>query len=364
MKTSKQFENFYDSTPILYCTVDAKGIILDCNAACANNLGWNKAELHGNSIFDHVASESSLGTMRDILARWNEDGSVPNKEMWFKRRKGSIFPVLVSATSLRDPSEGALACSLAIIDESDIYKTRKDFEDANQELRRREELKNEFVAIASHELRTPIQPILGFAILAKKGKISQEEAWDGVLKEARRLQQLANDILDVSRIESGSLTYTMERVKISDLMVNVIDSARANLSKNTSLDLSMDEATRDLEVDVDKSRITQVLTNLVGNAVKFTEQGSVVMSSRLFPTDSNKIEIRISDTGKGIPENIFPYLFGKFVTRNVGESNTHGTGLGLFISKAIITAHKGEISASNNEHGSGASFVIALPIKQ
>jgi signal transduction histidine kinase len=249
-----------------------------------------------------------------------------------------------------------------LVDETDIYRTKKDIEKANEELKLKEELKNEFIAIASHELRTPIQPLLGFALLAKKGKITQDAAWDGVLREARRLQQLANDILDVSRIESSSLLYKMEKVRINDLLEGVADSERTNLTKDVTLSLVVDEAGKELEVELDRSRITQVLANIVGNAIKFTQKGSIKIEGRTF-LDKNKIEVKISDTGGGIPEYVLPKLFGKFVTKSVGETNKNGTGLGLFICKAIISAHGGEICAYNNP-GGGATFMIALPIEQ
>jgi signal transduction histidine kinase len=109
--------------------------------------------------------------------------------------------------------------------------------------------------------------------------------------------------------------------------------------------------------------MTQVFSNIIGNAIKFTDNGSIKVECRASPS-KNKIEIRVSDTGAGISEKILPNLFGKFVTKNAKETNGHGgTGLGLFISKAIVTAHKGEIHAYNNATG-GATFTIILPIDQ
>jgi signal transduction histidine kinase len=106
----------------------------------------------------------------------------------------------------------------------------------------------------------------------------------------------------------------------------------------------------------------QVLSNVIGNAVKFTEKGSIRIECRAHLT-KNKVEIKVNDTGAGISELVLPNLFGKFVTKSVGETNGHGTGLGLFISKAIVTAHKGKINAYNNATG-GATFTIVLPIDQ
>lgn len=361
-RTYRILESLYESSPVLYCIVNAAGTILDCNETYARRVGYSRAESVGRSIFHHVGP-NSLVAMQEYLETWEKRGLVENCEVWLKKKDGSVFPALLNAATVHDERGRVVACNIALIDQTDIYKTKKDVEKANEELKIKEQLKNEFIAIASHELRTPIQPLLGYAILAKKGKISQETAWEGVLREARKLQQLANDILDVSRIESGSLTYQMEKVAINDLLIGVVDSAKANLAKDVTMDLVIDDAGRSLEVNLDRSRITQVLSNIIGNAVKFTEQGSVKVECRAFP-GNNRVEIRVIDTGTGIPEQVLPNLFGKFVTKSTGDTDGHGgTGLGLFISKAIVTAHKGEIYGYNNATG-GATFTIVLPIDQ
>lgn len=361
-RTYRILEDLYESSPVFYCTVNANGIILDCNGTYTKRMGYSRDESIGTPVFDHVGP-NSLVAMHEYLEIWHKIGLVENLEVWLRRKDGDVFPALLSAASVHDEHGSVVACNIALIDQTDIYKTKKDVEKANEELKVKEQLKNEFIAIASHELRTPIQPLLGYAVLAKKGKVSQEAAWEGILKEARRLQQLANDILDVSRIESGSLVYQIGKVSISSLLESVADSARANLAKGVSMELLVDDASKDLEVDLDRSRMTQVLSNIIGNAVKFTQRGGIKVECRAF-SSKNKIEIRVSDTGAGILEEILPNLFGKFVTKSTGDANAQGgTGLGLFISKAIVTAHKGEIYAYNNATG-GATFTIVLPIDQ
>jgi tetratricopeptide (TPR) repeat protein len=199
--------------------------------------------------------------------------------------------------------------------------------------------------------------------LAKKGIMSDEKAWDGVLKEARKLQQLANDILDASRIESGSIQYNYTKEKINLLLESIADSVRSEVPKDVTLDVVYDKSEVDLEIEVDRSRISQVITNLLSNSIKFTEKGAITLESKTFPIE-NKIEIRVRDTGKGLSEGILPVLFEKFATKGHGNVQNHkGTGLGLYLSKAIINAHGGEISASNNENG-GATFLINIPISQ
>ncbi|MGA9940756.1 MAG: ATP-binding protein [Nitrososphaeraceae archaeon] len=229
----------------------------------------------------------------------------------------------------------------------------------NEELKRKEKLKDEFINIASHELKSPIQPILGLAGLALKGKIKHEEAWEVTLRQARKLEQLANDILDVSRIESGNLSCKMEKVRINEIILDVVAAAKLNpnLSEHVALNTKLDTP---IEVVADKLRITQLLGNIIGNAAKFTTSGNITVESHVHLKE-NEIEIRIIDTGSGIPDDIFPDLFEKFSTKRSSGNDQSGTGLGLFISKAIVLAHGGQISASNN-NPSGSTFSILLPV--
>lgn len=240
--------------------------------------------------------------------------------------------------------------------------TRK-LEKTNEELKQKEKLKDEFINIASHELRSPIQPILGLAALAKKGKINQEQAWDVTLRQARKLDQLANDILDVSRIESGNLSCKMERVSINDVILEVMAAAKLNpnLSEDVVLDTKLDAP---IEILADKMRITQVLVNIIGNATKFTMTGNITAETHVYRKE-NMVKIIIVDTGSGIPESMLPRLFEKFSTRKtIGNEGQTGTGLGLFISKAIVLAHGGWIYASNNNSDTGSKFTIILPIER
>jgi signal transduction histidine kinase len=156
----------------------------------------------------------------------------------------------------------------------------------------------------------------------------------------------------------------MRKEKINILLTSITDSVKNELQKDgVSIVLAYDEAQAELEVEADRARITQLINNLLGNAIKFTERGTIRVECKAFP-DENKIEIILSDTGKGISKEVMPKLFEKFVTKGHGTvENNKGTGLGLYISKAIVKAHGGEISAFNNKDG-GATFLIVLPISQ
>jgi len=238
-----------------------------------------------------------------------------------------------------------------------LQETSRKLEEVNEELKRKDRIKDEFVSIASHELRTPVQSILGFADLAKENLIDQHEAWNGVIEAALRLQKVAKDILDVSRIQSGQLSYNISPFGINELILSIVNSVRPVLNSKQSLETNLDE---EIAIEADKARITQVLGNIMSNAIKFTKEGKIKVQTHSL-LEQNKIEISITDSGPGIHPDILPNLFGKFVSRDVQGDNQHGTGLGLFICKGIITAHNGQITAYNNDEG-GATFKIVLPI--
>jgi signal transduction histidine kinase len=235
------------------------------------------------------------------------------------------------------------------------------FNSMTEKLKANNMMQKEFLGIASHELRSPIQPILSYADLATKGDLPYQQAMEKILTNALKLQSLANDILDVARIEAGQLNCVMKPVSVNRVVKDAADSIRENLRKDVNLEVQLLE--QDVEIGLDHDRIAQVLTNILGNAAKFTKKGKVKIETSRASDNSSLIEIRISDTGGGIPEEILPRLFEKFATKDVGASAKQGTGLGLYISKAIVKAHNGKISAFNNPEG-GSTFVISLPIEQ
>jgi len=229
---------------------------------------------------------------------------------------------------------------------------------AYEQLEYKDKLKDEFISIASHELRSPVQPILGFAELAKDGSISHQEAWDGIIKHALRLEKVSKTILDVSRIESKELKYNMRTLNINKLVDSVVEYHKVNLKKTVSIEVILDKC--EVKVLADHNLFTQVLDNIIGNAQKFTEQGTITIETRVIAKE-NKIEILVRDTGPGVLPDVLPNIFDKFVTKNPTAANVHGAGLGLYISKAIVTAHQGKISIFNNKE-KGATVKIELPI--
>lgn len=237
----------------------------------------------------------------------------------------------------------------------EIEEKTHELSEANKKLKDLDKMKDEFISIASHELKSPIQPIFGFAELAQSGDIDQKEAWDGVTTLAKKLQDLANDVLDVTRIESNRLTLYQEKISLNNTIKEAAMMARTGLSKNITI---IEETGEDVTINADRTRLDQVLRNLINNAIKFTDEGKITIKSQV---TQNEATVSVSDTGNGIPQEILPKIFGKFATKGHGQDNQAGNGLGLFLCKGIIEAHGGKISARNNAE-SGATFEFTIPI--
>ncbi|HEY6884443.1 MAG TPA: HAMP domain-containing sensor histidine kinase [Nitrososphaeraceae archaeon] len=234
----------------------------------------------------------------------------------------------------------------------------------NEELKRADKMQKEFINIAAHELRSPIQPILSITeVLRNKIKDTQQlELLDITIRNARRLQRLSEDILDVTRIESQSLYLKKERIDVNEMIVSIVADfsdqiKNKNKDKNLKLAISTKEK-EDIIVLADRSRLYQVVSNLLNNAVKFTEEGAITVSmENKEESGGGHIVVSIKDTGAGIDSEVLPRLFEKFTSKSY-----HGSGLGLFISKSIIEAHGGRMWAGNNIDGKGATFSFSLPI--
>jgi signal transduction histidine kinase len=249
---------------------------------------------------------------------------------------------------------------------------------AYQKIEQQNQTYTAFINIAAHELRTPSQAILGCAGSAKSDPAYKEDK-QGYLhviyRNAFRLDKLIKNILDVTRIEGNTLQLDKQRFNLNDVLLRVIEDAQTQVLANNSkikLSISLDKSSTSsaedekhapIFVEADKERITQVLYNLLDNAIKFSEEGivSVVVERKRNDKDNGNakevIVISVKDTGSGIHPEIMPKLFSKFASRSFS-----GTGLGLYISKGIVEAHGGRIWAENNPDGKGASFSFSLPL--
>jgi two-component system sensor histidine kinase VicK len=256
----------------------------------------------------------------------------------------------------------------------------------NEKLQQADKVQREFINIAAHELRTPIVPILNLSeLIYSKVKERQPEPQqkemlqmlEVILRNANRLHQLTEDILDVTRIESHTLKLRKERFNLNDAILNVIEDYGEQIA-NGNVELMYEPANGSsiALVEADRRRLTQVISNLLNNAIKFTTKGTVTVTTSIIKRkdvdrDSEvkeEVVIAVKDTGTGIDPELMPRLFTKFATKSY-----QGTGLGLFISKSIIEAHRGRMWAENNNNDNndndnsdrkheGAIFYFTLPV--
>jgi signal transduction histidine kinase len=265
--------------------------------------------------------------------------------------------------------------------ERKVEERTSELRTANEELRIHDKVQKEFINIAAHELRTPIVPILNLSELLyskvllysnvkgqqqEQGQEEQREMLEVILRNANRLLQLTEDILDVTRIESHTLKLRKERFNLNDAILDVIDDDRKQIT-NANVKVMYEPGNSVTVVEADRRRLTQVISNLLDNAFKFTKEGTVTVTTTVKRKDDGdaggEIVVAVKDTGTGIDPELMPRLFTKFATKSY-----QGTGLGLFISKSIIEAHGGKMWAENNNYGDhdikhkGATFYFTLPV--
>jgi signal transduction histidine kinase len=236
-----------------------------------------------------------------------------------------------------------------------------------QKVKESVKMKDEFINIAAHELRTPIQPILGLSdIIYSKVKDEElHELLNIIMRNAKRLKRLTDNLLDISKIESQSLMLNKEKFNLNILISEILKDYMNKQQNQQKAEIVYDfKHKEDIIIEADKDRLAQVIHNLLDNALRFNthkEQMIFVIIDKKNEGKKEKEEVIVSvkDTGEGISDKVLSKLFAKFAT---SDSNS-GTGLGLYICKNIIEAHGGRISAENNVDGKGALFKFSLPVK-
>ena len=376
----------------------AKSVEREALILFANSKAIVRAERLG--ILDYLITASKRGAVIKIITPITEENLQFTEQF---REKAQNIRILNGGAShsglfivdgtkflrfeLKEPKaeEFSDAIGLVLYSNSKVgaYSTRSFFEllwnehIQYEKLKEADNMKNEFINVAAHELRTPIQPILGLTqILQSKIKdTKQSELLDAIVRNARRLGRLTNDILDVTKIESQSLNLKKEQFNLKDVISNTIEDIVANIDfiKNIQQKnmIKLLYQPYDIFVEADKARITQVISNLLNNAIKFTEAkekdgraGTISISVKNIEAEAL---VSVTDTGIGIDPEIMPRLFSKFTSKSY-----QGTGLGLFISKSIIEAHGGRIWAENNkiikdgrgQVEKGATFTFSLPLNE
>lgn len=238
---------------------------------------------------------------------------------------------------------------------------------ANDELRKLDNAKSEFISIASHQLRTPLTAIKGFISLLLEGSYGAvqpkvRDVLNKIYLSNERLIQLVEDLLNISRIESGRMEY---KFMLSDIvkLVNDLQDTFVITAKNRGLSLTFATPKEEIPpIEIDQAKIREVVSNLIDNSLKYTQKGGVTVN---ITCNDDAVRVIVSDTGIGIPEENLPYLFSKF-SRGKDTSRLHaeGTGLGLYVGKNLVEMHHGKIWAESDGPGRGSRFIMELPLRQ
>jgi signal transduction histidine kinase len=216
-----------------------------------------------------------------------------------------------------------------------------------------EERQEDFLSSSANEITAPIQDILDYAKLAKSGHMDNNEAWDNVLDVTKKIQNASTIVLDTNRITNDSLVLSKKNININEIISECVDNSK-NSNVKVSINVGLDQ---DIEIPIDKVRLTQVIQTILNNSLKYTRSGYIKIESFVVH-QQNLVIIRINDTGQGIPKEILGEIFEQGTTKNQINSEK----LSLYLCRGIIEAHGGKISAKNN-YNLGCTFTITLPIK-
>ena len=368
--SSKQLEATVAASLDAIVTADQTGRIIDFNAAAEDVFGWSRAEIVGqtmeNTFIPHRMRDAHHNGMHRYLTtgkpRVLDAGRI---ELAALRKSGEEFPVELNITTMK---EGDSTTFIAYIRDISAQKINEQtLIEARDRAERTDKAKSQFLTVMSHEMRTPLNGILGVLDMLKTTALSpQQERYAKIATSSSEvLLEQVNEALDITRIETGQLQFTALDFSLTDFMQGVIDvfEPLAN-EKNLALTLEIEPAMRG-PYHADAGRIRQILTNLIGNAIKFTEKGRILVSvSGIHGQQTSSLRFEVSDTGIGIPADKQEQVFEDFFAfANTDGRQARSDGLGLSISRRIARAMKGDVSVRSSP-GRGTSFVLTLPVKR
>jgi len=326
--------------------LDSRGNIVFANPQARTLLSLGEGQLEGRSFFEACTHADLIALVGKVLTKRQdiqEEVTLPGRP---------LRDLSVGITPVFDEG-GAILWYVAV------------FHDITR-LKELDRMKSEFISMVSHELRTPLASIMGYTemlLTEEPGPLTptQKEFLEISYQSSERLLHIVEELLDVSRVETGRIKLKLETLRMEELVADIVEAMRpAAESKGLSLSLEVRGPIPPLEGD--RARLEQVMNNLLSNAIKFTPEGGEVWV-RLTRED-NQIEVAVADTGIGIAPEEMPHLFGKFFrATSAVERRIGGTGLGLFITKSIVELHGGKIWAES-ELGKGSTFYFTLPLKR
>ena len=377
-----RYRKLLHAAPDAILEVNEEGRILILNEAVERMFGYSRAELLGLNVDQLVPATMRGGHAQHRAAYAKRPNTRPmgtGLELQGQRKDGSLFPVEISLSpnwiegslhviaSVRDITERkAVENRIRALREqytAELTIKNEQLEVRNREVERANRQKNEFLASMSHELRTPLHTIIGFSeLLAEQleGPLGEKQKRfvGHILQDARHLLELINEVLDISKIESGRLELKRESFDFNQCVEEVLTGIRHQAAtKNITLE---NKKRFQSALHADRLRVKEILYNLLSNAVKFTPEGGRVWVEAFSEDDS--LRVSVCDTGIGIPEKEYPSIFEKFYQVGDASGGTReGTGLGLPITKYLVELHGGSISVESRP-GQGSKFHLTFPL--
>jgi len=354
-----KYESLYENSPDLYRTINVRGIILDCNKSYAERLGFTKDEVIGTHLIEHTA-ENSIDALQKNMQQWKATGEQIDVEVFMKGKNGDVFPAVLSGTSLYDEKKRLIGRNVVIKDISELHQKKKEVD----ELAKVDKLKEEFLSMITHELKSPLTPVIGFTQALMKPKMlgelneKQKDAVATILSNATRLKKLIGDLLDAHKLDLGKMKFEHAEINVSKIMENIVNAFTYTVQEK-SIKLE-NETNGEMTIKSDKERIEQVMTNIIYNAIDFVpkDTGSIKIAAE---NKGKHVLFRITDNGPGIPIEKQRDLFHRFYQADTSLERKHGgTGLGLSICKGIVDGLGGKIWLLS-QVGKGTTFYFTIP---
>jgi PAS domain S-box-containing protein len=339
-----------------------EGIITSWNKGAERIFGYTADEVIGQPV-TILIPEGQEDEEPAILARLSAGERIEHYETIRVRKDGTRIAISLTVSPIKGPNGDIIGASKIARDITEQRQARKELDEAYRQAEESSRLKEEFLATISHELRTPLSAILGWARMLRLGQLSKEnaaKALDTIERNARAQAQLIDDLLDVSRIVTGKLRMDVRPSDPNSFIDAAVEAVRpAAEAKGVRVQKVIDTGL--ISIPGDPVRLQQVIWNLLSNAIKFTPRGGRVQirSERV----NSHLEIVVSDTGQGISPDFLPHVFDRFRQADQKASRQHGgMGLGLAIVRHLVELHGGNVSATSEGEGQGATFTVRLPI--